>query len=60
MMSTLPIHAPHIPQLRLLLPSFARLASFVEAALDVFAEADRLAGAARRARPAPRKHFNSR
>ena len=47
MMSTLPIHAPHIPQVRLLLPSFARLASFVEAALDVFAEADRLAGAAR-------------
>ena len=46
-MSTLPIHAPHIPQLRLLLPSFARLACFAEAALDVFAEADRLASAAR-------------
>ena len=46
-MSTLPIRAPHLLQMWSPLPSFARIASFVEAVLDVLAEADRLACAMR-------------
>jgi len=46
-MSTLPIRALHVPQLWSPLPNFARIASFVEAVLDILAEADRLSCAVR-------------
>jgi hypothetical protein len=45
-MSTLSIRAPHVPY-GWLLPNFARIVSFVEAVLDVLADADRQASAAR-------------
>ena len=45
-MSTLSIRAPHAP-FRWSLPGFARIISFVEAVLDVLADADRQASAAR-------------
>jgi hypothetical protein len=46
-MATLPIHARPISQARSLLPSFARVVSFLEAVLDVLGEAERLASTAR-------------
>jgi hypothetical protein len=51
-MSTLSIRAPHAPY-GWSLPGFARIVSFVEAVLDVLADADRQASAAR-AIPSPR------
>jgi len=45
-MLTLSIRAPHVPY-GWLLPGFARIISFVEAVLDVLADADRHASAAR-------------
>jgi len=51
-MSTLPLHAPRIPHIRLPLLRFAHLAAFAEAVVDVFAEADRMACAARARYPA--------
>jgi hypothetical protein len=50
-MSTLLIRAPHVPY-GWLLPGFARIVSFVEAVLDVLADADRQASAARARYPA--------
>lgn len=45
-MSTLSIRAPHVPY-GWLLAGFAHIVSFVEAVLDVLADADRQASAAR-------------
>jgi len=45
-MATLSIRAPHVPY-GWSLPGFARIISFVEAVLDVLADADRQASAAR-------------
>ena len=45
-MSTLSIRVPHVPY-GWSLPGFARIVSFVEAVLDVLADADRQASAAR-------------
>ena len=45
-MLTLSIRAPHVPH-GWLIPGFARIVSFVEAVLDVLADADRQASAAR-------------
>ena len=46
-MSTLPIRTAPVPQAWWMLPSFTRIASFVDATLEMVVEADRLAGAAR-------------
>jgi hypothetical protein len=50
-MLTLSIRAPHVPHGGLL-PGFARIILFIEAVLDVLAEADRQASAARARYPA--------
>ena len=50
-MSTLSIRAPHVPY-GWLLPGFARIVSFIEAVLDVLADADRQASAVRARYPA--------
>ena len=50
-MLTLSIRAPHVPY-GWLLPGFARIVSFIEAVLDVLADAVRQASAARARYPA--------
>jgi hypothetical protein len=50
-MSTLSIRATHVPY-GWLLPGFARIVSFIEAVLDVLADADRQASAVRARYPA--------
>ena len=46
-MTTLLVHALGLPRARLALHGLARIAHFVEAVRDVFAEADEMARAAR-------------